>query len=44
MSTPLIEARHVTRTLAGVVPVTLVRDVSLTIMPREFIAITGPSG
>ncbi len=26
------------------VPVTLVRDVDLAIMPREFIAITGPSG
>jgi lipoprotein-releasing system ATP-binding protein len=44
MSTPLIEARRVTRILGGVVPVTLVRDVDLAIMPREFIAITGPSG
>lgn len=44
MSTPLIEARHVTRILSGVVPVTLVRDVSLAIRPQEFIAITGPSG
>jgi lipoprotein-releasing system ATP-binding protein len=44
MTTPLIEARHVTRILGGVVPVTLVRDVDLAIMPREFIAITGPSG
>lgn len=44
MSAPLIEARHVTRILSGVVPVTLVKDVSLAIMPREFIAITGPSG
>lgn len=44
MSTPLIEARRVTKILSGVVPVTLVRDIDLTIMPREFIAITGPSG
>jgi lipoprotein-releasing system ATP-binding protein len=44
MSTPLIEARRVTKILRGVVPVTLVRDINLTIMPREFIAITGPSG
>lgn len=44
MSTPLIEARRVTKILRGVVPVTLVRDIDLAIMPREFIAITGPSG
>jgi len=44
MSAPLIEARKVTRILPGVVPVTLVRDIDLTIGPREFIAITGPSG
>ncbi len=41
---PLIEARGVTKILSGIVPVTLVRNVSLAIMPREFIAITGPSG
>ena len=41
---PLIEARHVTRILPGIVPTTLVHDVSLTVGPREFIAITGPSG
>ena len=44
MTTPLIEARRVTKILGGVVPVTLVRDIDLKIMPREFIAITGPSG
>jgi lipoprotein-releasing system ATP-binding protein len=44
MSTPLIEARGVTRILSGVVPVTLVQDVDLAIMAREFVAITGPSG
>lgn len=41
---PLIEARKVTRILPGVVPTTLVQDVSLRIMRNEFMAITGPSG
>ena len=41
---PLIEARHVTRILPGVVPVTLVRDIDLIINNNEFVAITGPSG
>ena len=44
MTAPLIEARHVTRILPGIVPTTLVRDVSLSIGAREFVAITGPSG
>ena len=44
MSTPLIEARKVTRILPGIVPTTLVRDVNLTIGTRDFVAITGPSG
>jgi lipoprotein-releasing system ATP-binding protein len=43
-SVPLIETRAVTRILPGIVPTTLVRDVSLAIGEREFIAITGPSG
>jgi lipoprotein-releasing system ATP-binding protein len=42
--TPLIEARNVTKILVGTVPVTLVKDINLAIMPREFVAITGPSG
>jgi lipoprotein-releasing system ATP-binding protein len=42
--TPLIEARGVTKILEGVVPVTLVKDINLAIMQRDFIAITGPSG
>ena len=42
--TPLIEARKVSKVLSGVVPVTLVQDITLSIMPREFVAITGPSG
>jgi lipoprotein-releasing system ATP-binding protein len=41
---PLVETRHVTRILPGVVPTTLVRDVSLSILGKEFVAITGPSG
>ncbi|MDO8396949.1 MAG: ABC transporter ATP-binding protein [Bradyrhizobium sp.] len=44
MSAALIEARGVTKILGGIVPVTLVQDINLAIMPREFIAITGPSG
>ncbi len=44
MSAALIEARGVTKILTGIVPVTLVQDISLAILPREFIAITGPSG
>jgi len=41
---PLLEARQVTRILPGIVPTTLVRDVSLSIGEHEFVAITGPSG
>ncbi len=41
---PLIEARAVTRILPGIVPTTLVHDVSLHIDANEFVAITGPSG
>jgi lipoprotein-releasing system ATP-binding protein len=44
VSTALIEARKVTKILGGIVPVTLVADITFSIMPREFIAITGPSG
>ncbi len=44
MSEILIEARKVTRILPGIVPVTLVQDVDLKIVPREFVAITGVSG
>jgi lipoprotein-releasing system ATP-binding protein len=44
MSAPLIEARQVTKVLGGIVPVTLVQDINLAILPHEFIAITGPSG
>jgi lipoprotein-releasing system ATP-binding protein len=41
---PLIETRGVTRILPGIVPTTLVRNVSLIITENEFVAITGPSG
>lgn len=44
MSEALIEVRKVTRVLPGIVPVTLVRNIDLTVGQREFIAITGPSG
>lgn len=40
----LVEARGVTRVLPGVVPVTLVRDIDLTVNHGEFVAIIGPSG
>lgn len=40
----ILEARSVTRVLPAAVPVTLVRDVDLTVAPGEFAAITGPSG
>ncbi|HUG63472.1 MAG TPA: ABC transporter ATP-binding protein [Methylomirabilota bacterium] len=42
--TALIEASNVTRILPGVVPVTLVKDITLAIGKGEFVAITGPSG
>jgi lipoprotein-releasing system ATP-binding protein len=42
--TPAVEARGVTRVLPGAVPVTLVRDIDVAIMPGEFVSITGPSG
>ena len=41
---PVIEARHVTRILPGIVPTTLVHDIDLAIRANEFVAITGPSG
>jgi lipoprotein-releasing system ATP-binding protein len=44
MSEALIEARNVSRMLPGIVPVTLVQNIDLTIGSREFIAVTGPSG
>lgn len=40
----LIEAEHLTRILPATVPVTLIKDVTLSIGEREFVAITGPSG
>jgi len=43
-SAVLIEAKGVTRILPGIVPVTLVHDIDLSIREKEFVAITGPSG
>lgn len=40
----LIETDHLTRILQETVPVTLVKDISLTIAEKEFVAVTGPSG
>jgi len=39
-----IKAEHVTKTLSGDIPITLVSDISLLINNGEFISITGPSG
>jgi len=41
---PVLQARGLTRILPGTVPVTLVRDIDLSIGASEFVAITGPSG
>jgi lipoprotein-releasing system ATP-binding protein len=41
---PLVEGRGVTRILPGLVPTTLVHDVTLAIGHNDFVAITGPSG
>lgn len=43
-STATVAAQGVTRELPGPVPVTLVRDIDLAVMPGEFVAVTGPSG
>ena len=40
----MIRVEHVTRTLEGEVPVTLVNDVSLQIERGEFVCVMGPSG
>lgn len=44
MTTPLIEARKAGRILRGEITTTLVTDISLSVMPGEFVSITGPSG
>jgi lipoprotein-releasing system ATP-binding protein len=41
---PLLEARGLTRILAGEPPVTLVRDVDLIVERGRFVAVIGPSG
>jgi lipoprotein-releasing system ATP-binding protein len=42
--TALIETENLTRILAETVPVTLVKDISVSIGEKEFVAVTGPSG
>lgn len=44
VTTPLIELRHVTKTIGDGVETTLVQDINLAIQPGEFVAVTGPSG
>jgi len=41
---PILACEGVTRILPGPRPVTLVRDIDLTVSAGEFLAITGPSG
>ena len=43
-SASVIRVEHVTRTLEGEVPVTLVKDVNLEIERGEFVCVMGPSG
>ncbi|TIV87182.1 MAG: ATP-binding cassette domain-containing protein, partial [Mesorhizobium sp.] len=40
----LIKTESLTRVLPETIPVTLVKDVTVSIEEREFVAITGPSG
>ena len=40
----LIETERLTRVLPETIPVTLVKDVTLSIDEKEFVAVTGPSG
>ena len=42
--TPLVEARGVSRILQEAVPVTLVRNIDLSVGQGEFVSVTGPSG
>ena len=42
--TALIETKDLTRVLPETVPVTLVKDVTLSIGEKEFVAVVGPSG
>lgn len=44
MTAPVLVTQSVTRILPGIVPVTLVNGINLSIQRGEFIAITGPSG
>ena len=43
-NTPLIETRDVTRILPLEVPVTLVKNINMSLTVGEFISVTGPSG
>ena len=40
----LIETERLTRVLPETIPVTLVKDITLSIDEKEFVAVTGPSG
>lgn len=44
MANTVLSAENLTRTLAGDIPVTLVKNASLEVRAGEFVAITGPSG
>ena len=44
MGTPILVAEQLGRVLAGEVPVTLVRELDLTVERGEFLTLLGPSG
>lgn len=44
MTAPLIQARNLTRILKGEIEVKLVKNANVTVNPKEFTVITGPSG
>ncbi len=44
MSVPVVMLASVARRIRGAVPVTLVSDIDVAVMPGEYIVVTGPSG
>jgi lipoprotein-releasing system ATP-binding protein len=44
MDQPLLEGKNLCRILNGDIPVTLIKDANVTVYPKEFLTIIGPSG